>query len=318
MDRNEQPSETIPESSLAYRLASVSIFPGTLLGAFAIAYVLQVRSPLPLPAIVALVSFLAGLWILILERLHPYAPSWNESRGDIGTDALHMTLSELLPMNAVNALCTGTLVAVAAWVAQRTGLGFWPHGWPMAAQVGLALLLAELPYYWWHRLCHEVPLLWRLHATHHSSERLYFLNAGRFHPLDTLIGYTIQLSTLLLLGAGPEVVAYCGLFFSVHGLFQHCNIDVRLGPLNYIFSMAELHRWHHSRDVRTANHNFGGDLIVWDHVFGTWFLPSDRKPDPADIGFHGMPNFPRTWWGQVLSPFRWSRAGAEQSQKPPQ
>jgi sterol desaturase/sphingolipid hydroxylase (fatty acid hydroxylase superfamily) len=302
--------------SRARRALAVSIFPGTLVTVFTAAAFLDAYTALPLPAIVGGLAFVAGVWILVLERVHPYATRWNESRGDITTDALHMTLSELLPMAAFNAVGMGTLVAVAAWIAANTGIGLWPDGWPMLVQVVLALVFAEFPYYWWHRLCHTVPLLWRLHATHHSAERLYFLNAGRFHPLDTLIGYSVQTSTLLLLGAGPEVVGYCGLFFAVNGLFQHCNIDVRLGPLNYIFSMAEPHRWHHSRDVHTANHNFGGDLIIWDHVFGTWFLPRDRRPDPDDVGFDGMPNFPRTWWGQVLSPFRWAKLRGEAPPEP--
>jgi sterol desaturase/sphingolipid hydroxylase (fatty acid hydroxylase superfamily) len=81
-------------------------------------------------------------------------------------------------------------------------------------------------------------------------------------------------------------------------------VRVRLGPLNYLFSMAELHRWHHARDLHEANTNYGSNLIVWDLVFGTFYWPRDRQP-PEDIGIPDLPAFPQGYWGQLLSPFRW-------------
>jgi sterol desaturase/sphingolipid hydroxylase (fatty acid hydroxylase superfamily) len=90
----------------------------------------------------------------------------------------------------------------------------------------------------------------------------------------------------------------------VHGFFQHANIDLRLGPLNYFFSMAELHRWHHSRDIREANQNYGSNCIVWDLVFGTFYWPRDRRP-PADVGLSELPDFPQRLGRQLLSPFLW-------------
>jgi sterol desaturase/sphingolipid hydroxylase (fatty acid hydroxylase superfamily) len=67
-------------------------------------------------------------------------------------------------------------------------------------------------------------------------------------------------------------------FTAVHGLLQHANVDMHHGPLNWIFATADLHRWHHSRDVMESNTNFGSNLILWDVVFGTRYLPSGREP----------------------------------------
>jgi sterol desaturase/sphingolipid hydroxylase (fatty acid hydroxylase superfamily) len=89
-------------------------------------------------------------------------------------------------------------------------------------------------------------------------------------------------------------------------MFQHCNIRLRLGPLNYLFSMAELHRWHHSLVLSEANSNYGNNILFWDIVFGTVHYPRDRSAS-ADIGLHDLPGFPRTWLAQVLSPWRWDR-----------
>ena len=66
--------------------------------------------------------------------------------------------------------------------------------------------------------------------------------------------------------------------------------------------MAELHRWHHSTLIEESNRNYGQNLIVWDVVFGTRFLPVGREP-PADIGIPCMPGFPLTFWAHLASPF---------------
>ena len=75
--------------------------------------------------------------------------------------------------------------------------------------------------------------------------------------------------------------------------------------------MAELHRWHHSPVVAQANHNYGHNLIVWDIVFGTRWLPADREP-PAEVGLENLPRFPKTLLGQLASPFRWRAITAEE------
>jgi ornithine lipid hydroxylase len=107
-----------------------------------------------------------------------------------------------------------------------------------------------------------------------------------------------------LLGCPVPVMGLFALFTGVFGYLQHANVRVVLGPLNYVFSMAELHRWHHAKDLRESNTNYGSNLIVWDLVFGTFFWPDDRHP-PEQIGLAGLPAFPADYWGQIVSPFRW-------------
>jgi len=294
------------------KLLSATIFPGTLVVAVGLGiYFIGNGSP---PEIVAaVISISTGVLVLALEFIHPHAKLWQKSHGDIRVDALHMFFSEVMPPQVFNLLFISALTAGSVWIAESTGTPLWPTSLPLVVQLALLLVLGEFFHYWWHRMCHEVPLLWRLHATHHSAERLYFLNAGRFHPLDTLTGYILQATPAILMGAPPELLGLFGIFTAVHGLFQHANIDVRLGPLNYIFSMAELHRWHHSKNLEDANANYGGNLIVWDIVFGTRRLPADREHQPDDVGIH-MPSFPKTYFGQLASPFTWSklkRADAE-------
>ena len=89
-------------------------------------------------------------------------------------------------------------------------------------------------------------------------------------------------------------------FYAINGFFQHCNIKLHLGPLNYLISGPELHRWHHSVLVAESNNNYGNNLIVWDLIFGSWFLPRDRKV--GDLGLLNR-NYPTDFTGQMKSPF---------------
>ncbi len=141
------------------------------------------------------------------------------------------------------------------------------------------------------------------------------LSAVRFHPVDyTLVGIG-KLLPLVALGASVEVLALVNVFSAVHGAYQHANVPVRIGPLNWVFSMSELHRWHHSRRIEEANHNYGGNLILWDIVFGTRYFPSDREP-PEDTGLQDLAAFPMRFFGQLAAPFRWSLLTASNPRTP--
>jgi sterol desaturase/sphingolipid hydroxylase (fatty acid hydroxylase superfamily) len=280
-----------------------SLFPIVLGGAVAWA-IAAIESGQPAAQAIGLPTILAYFVIGIGERFVCWEPDWLHSKGDVKVDIGHLIVSGLLTTRLLEIPVRLGAIALAAWFAGAAGSGLWPNEWNLWAQLALALVVGEFFMYWAHRLGHELDWLWRFHAMHHSAPRLYFLNAVRFHPVDIAISNFAPMIPLLVIGADDRVIALFGLVSAVHGLFQHANIVLRLGPLNWIFSMAELHRWHHSRLLEESNTNFGQNLIVWDIVFGTRFLPRDREP-PRDIGITDLPTFPMDYWGQLLSPLRW-------------
>jgi ornithine lipid hydroxylase len=256
----------------------------------------------PAPWVAALGSLLGAGVIVLLERLTPYLPDWNRSRGDVAVDLLHLVFSTTPVPVLVRAAGFGVLAVVAAKLSASVGFALWPHQTPLILQLALALVVAELGQYWVHRMGHTFRPLWRLHAMHHSVGRLYWLNAGRFHPLDTLLQYTSEVAPLVLLGADENVLALYTVFTATNGGLRHSNIQMRLGGWNRIFSTADMHRWHHSQVVDEANANYGANLILWDVVFGTRALPANRA-HPEALGLHEMPEFPTTYLGQLGSPF---------------
>jgi sterol desaturase/sphingolipid hydroxylase (fatty acid hydroxylase superfamily) len=282
---------------LAYALGSQSLDLASTLGLAAGAN----DALRPLSAIVLFYALIAAL-----ERLFPHRAEWRRSHGDVRTDVLHLLLTGTLAQALVGAAAVGPLSLLAATVAEAAGGALWPAGWPMLAQLGLAVVLGELGHYGFHRLSHESPLVWRLHATHHSPHRLYWLNATRFHVLDLFLIISFESLPLALLGAGAPVLAPYFVFRAIYGQLQHCNVDMPTPRwLDWLWSSPNVHRWHHSTLSSEGNHNYGAVLNVWDHAFRSFWRPDAPFAGPVGIG--QLPRFPSGWLAQQLAPFRWAR-----------
>ena len=249
---------------------------------------------------------LAYAAVAIAETRFPEVPEWSRPRRDVPVDVAHFLGSGVVTVELLRPLLSVAAVALAGPLSQAFGARPWPRQWPLALQLPVALVLGDLFLYWTHRLAHEVPLLWRFHAIHHSAPRLYFFNAHRFHPIDLLLSYGCWYVPLVALGAGPDLIALHTVFTAVNGIFKHTNFPLRLGGWNRVFSAAETHRWHHSPVLAEANSNYGQNLMVWDVVFGTWALPVDRRP-PVAVGLAdaSAASFPQDYLGQLRAPFSW-------------
>jgi ornithine lipid hydroxylase len=242
--------------------------------------------------------FLTGVALLVLERRFPERLPWRPHAADVRADAAFLALVQVaLP----RVLVLVTVMLLSTWSHARATAGAWPHGWPFAAQTALMVLIVDFFRYWLHRACHHFPSLWRLHEVHHSPDILYVLNVGRFHPLEKMLHFAIDTAPFLVLGVAPQVIAGYFLLYSVNGFFQHSNLKLRYGWLNYVVGGAETHRWHHARDPKVAACNFGNTTIVWDLMFGTWHLPLHQSVE--DIGVMSRA-YPRGFLKQMSAPFR--------------
>ena len=241
----------------------------------------------------------AALAVALLEHLYPSRAEWQPDHHDLRTDFSFLVAVQLALPPLVGVMFATLLVSPA----QRLDLPLihlWPHQWPLAVQTVLMIAAVDLLRYWLHRFAHQNDVLWRLHAVHHSVDRLYWLNTARFHPLEKALQMCLDSLPFLLLGVRPEVLSLYYLAYSTNGFFQHSNIALRYGVLNYVVSSAEAHRWHHSREPREANSNYGSTTIVWDLLFGTFWLPETDRV--GALGLHDR-RFPRSFWGQLRAPF---------------
>jgi sterol desaturase/sphingolipid hydroxylase (fatty acid hydroxylase superfamily) len=251
-----------------------------------------------------------GLAIMIfgLERLIPHERRWQKNDGQMGADHGHTVLSKITAQIWVALLLIGVIE-----VAGEKGGALWPGEWPVFFQIVLGLVVAEFGLYWSHRLAHEWSLLWRFHAVHHSVVRLWFFNTGRFHFVDAFVSVFLGQVMLLIVGAPEFVMLWTGMITPYIGFLTHCNIEMRFGPISYVFNTPGLHRWHHSRDKKEGDTNYGENLMIWDQVFGTFFNPN-RRP-PTNIGIADY--IPQGFLAQLRTPFIWNRVQAATPQDVP-
>jgi sterol desaturase/sphingolipid hydroxylase (fatty acid hydroxylase superfamily) len=274
-----------------------TVYPVTMICAFAAQAVLQSNGVPILAAAYVAVTIVAGA-VTFFEFVIPYDRAWQPRWADVKNDLLFMVAVQMVLPQLLGLLIALTLLDSLESVALPI-VQLWPRSLPVWIQVALMLLVAELLRYSLHVAAHNTSALWRLHAVHHSPDRLYWLNVGRFHPVEKTLQYTLDTLPFILLGVGPEVVALYFVFYAVNGFYQHSNVDVRYGLLNYIVSGPELHRWHHSKQIHESNRNYGNNLIVWDLVFGTWLLPRDSRV--GDLGLLNR-DYPTGFVAQLTAP----------------
>jgi sterol desaturase/sphingolipid hydroxylase (fatty acid hydroxylase superfamily) len=239
--------------------------------------------------------------LFFLERYMPHEQKWQESDGQLFADLAHTVLSK----GVVQALVAfAGIFGLTKLITPLTdeGYGIWPRDWPLLAQVVLGLVTAEFGLYWAHRLSHEFHPLWRFHAVHHSVTKLWIVNTGRFHFINSLVSILLGTGVLIALGAPLEVVLWLSAITAYIGVLTHCNVEMNfIKPLSYIFNTPELHRWHHSKKLREGNKNYGENLVLWDQVFGSFFIDTGRRP-PVNIGI--TQQMPPRFAEQLVWPFK--------------
>ena len=242
---------------------------------------------------------LAAAVVTLLELKFPHRAEWRPPVSEVKTDLGFMTIVQLAFPPLMGFVFTYALIEPARALNLPIS-ALWPHGWPIWMQALLMILTVDFLRYWLHRAAHQNDTLWRLHSVHHSVEQMYWLNTARFHLIEKAMQMTLDSLPFLLMAVDPTVLALYYVAYATNGFFQHCNIELRYGFLNYIVGSAETHRWHHSRIPRESNANYGNTVIVWDLLFGTWFLPRERSVH--ELGLQD-PAYPKSFWALMRAPF---------------
>ncbi len=184
---------------------------------------------------------------------------------------------------------------------------------PGYVQPIVAFVLFDFMGYWAHRWYHEVPELWKFHAIHHSPEHMDWISGFRIHPMDfALIGPGFFF--LIFAGFSPETTGILAALQIITGLFLHANVGWRLRPLQRLIQTPEFHHWHHANEKEAHCSNYAGFLPLWDILFGTYYVPNDKRPEVYGIdeeipdGMLGQLKYPIEGWGNPLRffihPFR--------------
>ena len=273
------------------------IYPFVLVGCTALFFILLNLKTGPLVSTYVPV-FLGAFLVIAFERFTPYRNKWTGRTPDIVNDALYMLVIQVVLPRALAFLAV--LAILTSLESSSLTLSLWPQEWHIGLQVVLMVLIADFFRYWLHRRMHESRRLWKFHAVHHSPKKLYWMNVGRFHPVDKGLQFLFDAMPFIVMGVGQDVMALYFVFYSINGFFQHCNIELQMGPLNYVISGPQLHRWHHSRVAEEANSNYGNNIIIWDILFGTYYFP--RQGHVGELGLLNR-NYPLDFFSQMRTPF---------------
>jgi Sterol desaturase len=190
-------------------------------------------------------------------------------------------------------------IDLQGWSASLT-----PTAWPIKSFVlpFIPMLVFDFFYYWHHRLQHEVPALWEQHKLHHMDETLSCLTNLRHHWLEEGIRvFTITIPMTFLIGLTPVQGVLVSSAIAQWAVFIHANLRIPLGPLTPVFAGPQLHRIHHSRELKHTNKNYAAFFPIWDILFRTYHRPASQEW-PA-TGVHSGENVHDLWSASVL-PFR--------------
>jgi sterol desaturase/sphingolipid hydroxylase (fatty acid hydroxylase superfamily) len=250
-----------------------------------------------------LIPIVVMVMILILERKHAFNEKWNKNAGDMNTDLGSLGIVAFIMEPLMTAL--GPAVAISILMMFDLSQAFSVFdGLPLWAEVIIVITMIDFNKYWFHRLSHHNLFLWRFHSSHHSVKRMYLLNGFRLHPIYHAGTYMLAILPALVLGASHEALIMHSVVLAIAGSFQHANIKLQHGPLNYIFSTNELHRWHHSKKFSEGSKNCGAIFIVFDILFGSYMKNLNNAPE--EFGIHGEQHYPmNNYWKQLLVPFMW-------------
>lgn len=244
----------------------------------------------------------SALIFIFIEKLFAHRKDQPVFRAEWQTDFHHFIVNHMIVGFVL--LATNLLVHKFFGWAANDGIRGWVQNLPFWAGVLLIILAADLVQYWTHRAYHEVPLLWRLHAVHHSAKSMDWLAGSRQHILELLLTRTLILGVIFVLGFSKEVIDAYIVIVGFQAVFNHANVSVRLGPLRYVIVTPNFHHWHHSQDQAALDRNYAAHFAFIDHAFGTAVKSDQLWPERYGVlgdyvpnGFFKQLKFPFTWKG---------------------
>ena len=217
----------------------------------------------------AFVYFGAIVVVALLEMVRPRrAPG----------DALRLRWFGNFSLTIIGALLVRGLFPLAGvgWAVfcDERGLGlFHQIAWPWWLELTLAVVIIDGVNYLQHYLLHRIPVLWRLHRTHHSDQEYDFTTGVRFHPFETVYSTVVLVVAIVVLGASPAAVLVSQTLTVALAFVEHANVRIpswidRI--VRVVLVTPDMHRIHHSQDVREGESNFSNVFSWWDRLFGTY------------------------------------------------
>jgi sterol desaturase/sphingolipid hydroxylase (fatty acid hydroxylase superfamily) len=243
-----------------------------------------------------LLPWIGGLLLVVLAAatLEGLVLSWRRP-GAYDWRAYASSLADMAARRAIDALGISLAAPIIAWA--------WQHRLTTIAldtpTTFLVLFVGqEFFYYWYHRAAHRVRWFWATHAVHHSPNQLTLATAVRLGWTGKFTGAALFFVPLVWIGFSPVAVLGVLALNLLYQFWLHATWIPKLGPLEWVLNTPSHHRVHHGSNPEYLDRNYGGVLIVFDRLFGTFTQERDGVPiryglttplttyNPLRIAFH--------------------------------
>ncbi|XP_039379523.1 alkylglycerol monooxygenase isoform X4 [Mauremys reevesii] len=211
--------------------------------------------------------------LFVVLMLLEFVVSWvwrHEAPGRINDSITSLSAGVLSRLPDVVSRSLELTTYIYVWDNYRLFELLWDSPWTWY----LTFLGVDFGYYWFHRMAHEVNILWAAHQVHHSSEAYNLSTALRQSVLQRYTSWVFYLPMALFIP--PSVYAVHLQFNLLYQFWIHTEVVNTLGPLELILNTPSHHRVHHGRNPYCIDKNYGGTLIIWDRIFGTFVAENDK------------------------------------------
>jgi sterol desaturase/sphingolipid hydroxylase (fatty acid hydroxylase superfamily) len=205
----------------------------------------------------------------------------------------------------INLVWATVIVFSIEWLNKHEVGLFFLFEIPVWIKLILGVVIFDFVTYWFHRVAHMTPVLWRFHRVHHSDTSMDASTNFRGHPLEIMFWFSI--SNIVAAAIFGLDLLSLGLYFLVVTPFfflEHSNIKFPVWidkTLGLVFTTPNFHKLHHEQDQKYTDSNFADIFIIWDRMFGTFTY----KP-PQEVRY-GLKEFEdpkkQTFWYLMISPF---------------
>jgi sterol desaturase/sphingolipid hydroxylase (fatty acid hydroxylase superfamily) len=249
-----------------------------------------------------------SLAVTILEFKFPWRKEQKIFRNDFWLDIFYLFFNffffSIIIYAALSNIVVDFYTQILGGFGMKNQVAFHFEKLPILLQFILMFILKDFIQWNIHRLLHKVPILWKFHKVHHSTQFMSWLGHFRFHWMESIIYKTLEYIPIAFFGFSIED------FFILHiiaisiGHLNHANLSWTYGPFKYIFNNPVMHLWHHALEVPDGKTgvNFGLSLSIWDYLFKTAHIPHSSSNIP--LGFEGIDEYPKTGFDQMKAPFR--------------
>ena len=240
----------------------------------AFCYYLPCPKLMPSPSQIIVFATPVFLLLILIEWAWGKRKQRNTYRMADAINSLGLGILSQISAVFMGLLRIGIYTAAFEYVALWRADAFWTawYGWL------LALLFYDLCYYWLHRMGHESAVLWAAHVVHHQSQHYNLSTALRQTSSGALLGWLFYLP-MALAGVPPVVFGVVALIDLLYQFWVHTEHVPKLGWFDRWFCSPSNHRVHHAVNDRYLDKNYGGILIIWDRIFGS-FKEEDEREKP--------------------------------------